>query len=138
MTRPAGQCPPLISRQARHTLLAGGVPKIRMFFVQKTDNFKSNLYLLKDNHGETALHLAAKNRHNVVMDDMLQWGANINAQNNMGRTTLHMTAQSNPLKDIAYYLIDMGADIKVKDSQGNTALHVATDHYKAGFYSDKI
>jgi hypothetical protein len=42
-----------------------------------------------DNHGDTALHRAASNRHAGILSLLLQAGADPTTRNNFGRTPLH-------------------------------------------------
>ena len=75
----------------------------------------------EDTAGQTALHLTG---HLAIAKILVDGGANINVQDDKGRTPLMIhTEEGN--KDIVSYLIAHGADIDRKDSQGQTALHYA-------------
>ena len=51
-------------------------------------------------------------------------GAKINAQDNKGRTALHLAAR-NHSKDIARLLLDNHIDVNIRDKMGKTAFQVA-------------
>ena len=103
--------------------------------------------------GQTPLHLAVKNnnldivRHLLVKSEidvnsldilflidnntdielvklLLQFGDNINIQNNSGLTLLHLAAMDNKSK-IIQLLLEDGADVNIKTKSGLTPLHWA-------------
>jgi ankyrin repeat protein len=55
---------------------------------------------------------------------LLGAGANINAANRQGWTTLHYTAYHN-YPEVAKVLLANGAQVKVRDTSGGTALYYA-------------
>jgi ankyrin repeat protein len=55
---------------------------------------------------------------------LIRAGADVNAQNNLGRTALMMTTESRHAL-CAKHLIDAGADLCMGDHRGYTALHFA-------------
>lgn len=64
-----------------------------------------------------------KNRKDIV-EMLINAGADVNAKDSFGNTTLRIAAGSRN-KDIAKLLIDAGADVNAKDSSGNTTLRIA-------------
>jgi len=55
---------------------------------------------------------------------LLDAGANINAVNNNGQSSLHAAARLD-LKDLVRFLGERGADLNIKDRNGSTALDIA-------------
>jgi ankyrin repeat protein len=55
----------------------------------------------------------------------INFGADLEAKNNSGRTPLHLASEFNRIS-IAKLLIEMGANLEAKDNQGRNPLHVAT------------
>lgn len=43
---------------------------------------------------QTALHLAAKHNHHLMVADLIQLGASINERNNCGKSCLHLSAEN--------------------------------------------
>ncbi|CZR70159.1 uncharacterized protein PAC_20060 [Phialocephala subalpina] len=78
--------------------------------------------MIKD--GNTALHLAAQAGKEAVLRELVDGGANIDAQNKDGNTALHLAAQAGE-EAVLRELVDGGADIDVQNKDGNTALHLA-------------
>merc|ERR1712029_1119195 len=75
--------------------------------------------------GKTALLLASENGHVGIIRELLDRGANIDAQNKYGLTALHVAANKNHL-DVVKELLDRGANIEAQDKYGGrTALHLA-------------
>jgi ankyrin repeat protein len=60
-----------------------------------------------------------------LVRDLITFGANLDWQDDYGRTTLHYCAQYDHL-DIARILIDAGADVNIQHSRGWTPLHAFT------------
>ena len=75
----------------------------------------------RDNHGETALIVAAHTRHKSIVQVLLDAGSNVNVENPNGRTAL-IAAASRGNRDIVQSLLAAGADVNRKDHQGHTAL----------------
>jgi ankyrin repeat protein len=84
--------------------------------------------------GKTALMYIAEYQDDLVEDEIffietlieliqinLDYGADINAQDNNGKTAL-MHAIKAKNKQVAEYLLDHGADANIKDNSGNTAI----------------
>ncbi|KAL6152991.1 hypothetical protein ACJQWK_04233 [Exserohilum turcicum] len=66
----------------------------------------------------------------VVVEALLEEGADAKVTYRDGKTLLHRTVSSfNNLK-IAQMLVDAGVEVNAQDTEGNTALHVATTHSK--------
>ena len=81
-----------------------------------------------DSQGLSALHCEVESMDPSanVLKALVDIGANINQQDQRGRTALHKVCQQNGCQHIVNWLIRNGADIHAKDSEGNTALHKAT------------
>jgi len=71
---------------------------------------------------------AGKEPHQVIIDEMLEAGFNINIKSEKGVTPL-MTACNLGLLRMARHLAAKGADMNVQDNLGRTALHYAVTGY---------
>jgi ankyrin repeat protein len=71
-----------------------------------------------DKYKFTALHGAAGEEDTEMVKLLVSQGADINAQNDMGITPLHMCAYP----QMARLLISLGANIELRSSDGNTPL----------------
>ena len=105
-------------------------------FVDETLNFKEMgaKIEVKDLKGRTALHYAALNGNNIMVENLIWKKAEVNIKDNSKATPLHYAAATN--KSSASWAIRLlllnGADIKARDERGETPLHCAC---KAGFWS---
>lgn len=89
---------------------------------------------VKDENGDTILHLAAKTFHkngclSVIIDELSRnakesWLALVNKTNYFGNTAL-MDASRTGQYPAAKLLVDHGADINICNKNGNTAAHIA-------------
>ena len=78
-----------------------------------------------DNYHVTILQLAVINGPNMVVNQLLNAGADINKANSFGSTPLHMAAGGSS-KEVVKHLIERGAQVdKVEGSSGLTPLHRA-------------
>ena len=74
--------------------------------------------------GRTALHMAAENGHENVVQHLLTQGADFNAESADGRTPLQLALESGN-ESIAHLLIQRGADVNANFPSGETPLSVA-------------
>ena len=70
--------------------------------------------------GRTALHRAAQEANDDLVNVLIDGGADLNSQDDQGRTPL-MVAETFTIRRILTYA---GADLKIQDAAGNTALHL--------------
>jgi ankyrin repeat protein len=79
-----------------------------------------------DDNGNTALHLAAMNRHHDVVKVLLERGADMDEENDCGQTPLHLAVLSGrEAINIVQLLLERGADLSAADLQRRTPLHLA-------------
>lgn len=77
-------------------------------------------------HKQTAAHWAAKNGHISVLAMLKKYGANMNAQEELGRSPLFHAAFNNKTETIDYLLDEAGADPFIKNHKtGATVLHLS-------------
>lgn len=82
--------------------------------------------------GYTALHLAARQGHRTIVQDLLRQSADVDARlPDSEQTALHLAAREGHEK-IVRLLIDYGADIEAKDAMGRSPLHQAVRMRHAG------
>src|SRR5579863_7026868 len=80
----------------------------------------------RDRNGKTAIHYAAQSKNVVVVQTLIQAGADVNATSAGNVTPLMLSvdmAFGQP--DISLALIKAGADVNAADEDGNTALIIA-------------
>ena len=70
------------------------------------------------------LYWAAHEGHKEIVELLIANGADVNAKDRRGETSLHAAALS-PRKEIAELLIAEGADVNAKDQKGKTPLDTA-------------
>jgi ankyrin repeat protein len=93
---------------------------------------KNSLIHLKDNNGDTALHLASEaDRSDSVIPLLLANGAMVSDTNLKGETPLHIAFRHNISNNIR--LLDVKANICTQDKMGRTPIHsmVAADKYRS-------
>ncbi|MEM9008290.1 MAG: ankyrin repeat domain-containing protein [Cyanobacteria bacterium P01_F01_bin.86] len=83
---------------------------------------------VKDQAGQTALHLAGRFNATDVAAFLILQGSNINAVDDQGYTPLHMAAIHRNL-EVAQVLLDQGANIKALDEDGHTPLYEAQNPF---------
>lgn len=71
-------------------------------------------------NGNTPLHLAVFYKMDALVNQLVDLGADVNAQNSDGITPLHKAVAS---RTLARYLINQGALVNAQDQQGQTPLH---------------
>ena len=92
--------------------------------------FKSVVDLnIKNNNGETSLHLMAGRGAKEIIRLLHQFGVDLNIQNDGGETPLHYAVKRGH-KDTVQLLHDLGADFSVKDDRGETLLYYAVTYEK--------
>jgi len=77
---------------------------------------------IKDEHENTALHLATKHAHLDAMRLLIEFGADINAQNDYLSTPLHVTEKN---MDAIRILLEAGADANMTDKDYNYPYYFA-------------
>ena len=80
--------------------------------------------------GRTALHMAVENCHELVVQHLLNKGANANAKSADSRTPLQLALESGN-ESIAQLLILGGADVNANFASGETPLSVAVGNHWA-------
>ena len=75
---------------------------------------------------QTALHVAAENDHDAIINILIDAGANLEARNESGETALHKATEGAELAALRL-LIEAKADINAQENNGNTALHEAAE-----------
>eukprot|EP00898_Chlorokybus_atmophyticus_P009125 jgi/Chlat1/9213/Chrsp98S08481 len=76
---------------------------------------------------ESFLHLACRTRNAAMVELLLQWGASIDAVDEMGRTPLHACILSHSAA-CARPLLMRGADANSQDRDGKTPMQMAMEH----------
>lgn len=86
--------------------------------------------VVQGDSGYTPLIIAAKVGNKVLVQTLLQYGANPNEKNAGGFTALMLAAARNDT-DIIHMLIKAGADTRAKSKDGRTALMIAEEENSA-------
>ena len=80
---------------------------------------------LRDNNGNTPLHLAARRGYDEIVKVLLdQPNVDVNAKDGSGKTPLHLAASEGHRK-ICQVLLNFGADIREVSADRTTSLHSA-------------
>lgn len=83
------------------------------------------LYIICARFGITPLHIAASVGHTMCIEELVRWGADMNAQESWGQTPLIIATLKGRVH-CTKALIHLGASTEPKDyHHGNTALHSA-------------
>lgn len=77
-----------------------------------------------NDHGNTALHIAVRNRHHSIIRLLVETGTDINSVNEQQMTALQI-AISSASTDTAQFLLELGADVTGTTPNGETVLHLA-------------
>lgn len=81
---------------------------------------------LKDSFGASLLHIAAKNDNIILVQDLIDKGADINAETKTGYTPLHYAASKGHI-NVVKTLLDSNVNVNAINS-GMTPLHAAVTH----------
>ena len=84
----------------------------------------SSLLADRDDHNQTALHLAVMSGNYETTKLLLEYKSEVNAKRYGMTTPLHLAA-ANGNKDIVRLLLSYLANIEERNAQGETALHAA-------------
>uniref|UniRef100_A0A8C1BTR0 Ankyrin repeat domain 28b n=1 Tax=Cyprinus carpio carpio TaxID=630221 RepID=A0A8C1BTR0_CYPCA len=79
-------------------------------------------------YGNTPLHVACYNGQDVVVNELIECGANVNQVNEKGFAPLHFTAASRHGALCLELLVGNGADVNIKSKDGKTPLHMTAIH----------
>ncbi|XP_077422351.1 uncharacterized protein LOC144052292 [Vanacampus margaritifer] len=90
---------------------------------------------LKDSNGMTALLLAAKHNHHLIVEDLIRLGACVSERNNSGKSSLHLSAEKGfirVLEVLKRVMMDgVYIDVEATDKYGMSVLQCASVALKA-------
>lgn len=112
--------------RAIHEASRCGHIEILEFLCEKTADID-----IRDNAGNTALHIAAEYKCFGAVVRLVRKKANVNKQNNTRSTPLHTALRLTPTDSsykIIKFLIENGADTNLQNSHGQTALDLAIEN----------
>ena len=84
---------------------------------------------VRDENGQTPLHLAFQRRSDWMVPFLIEAGADVNAQDNDGTTPLLYVVESYCRTWAQQILLEHGASVHLKNKDGRTALHFAVQRY---------
>lgn len=79
----------------------------------------------KNEHGDTALHIAAHQNNLTLVEWLLKNNANVNATNNDDDTALHLATKAGNIKLVTVLLGRKGININTQNNHQETALYIA-------------
>uniref|UniRef100_A0A3Q3JMF0 Uncharacterized protein n=1 Tax=Monopterus albus TaxID=43700 RepID=A0A3Q3JMF0_MONAL len=79
-------------------------------------------------YGNTPLHVACYNGQDVVVNELIECGTNVNQVNEKGFAPLHFTAASRHGALCLELLVCNGADVNIRSKDGKTPLHMTAIH----------
>ena len=86
----------------------------------------------KGKFGVTPLHHATFHNGSIeVIKELINAGADVNAQDNYDKTPLHMAVEQNRSIEVIKELIKAGADVNAKNEDSETPLHMATEQNRS-------
>jgi len=99
--------------------------------VKEILSLKKDALNCMNERGQTPLHLASRNHHAEVVQEMIKNGADLNVPDNRGRTPLHAAMSLELCIDpenlqVVKLLVDNGADLGKQDLEGVTPVHQAS------------
>ncbi|KAM9813095.1 uncharacterized protein ACBT44_012015 [Syngnathus typhle] len=84
----------------------------------------------KDSDGMTALLLAAKRNHHLIVEDLINLGACVNERNNLGKSCLHLSAENGFIRvlEVLKHVMMQGVyiDVEATDKYGMSVLQCAS------------
>uniref|UniRef100_T1IHG8 Uncharacterized protein n=1 Tax=Strigamia maritima TaxID=126957 RepID=T1IHG8_STRMM len=86
----------------------------------------SQLKLTKRGTGDTVLHLAARKHDLDILRMLVEFGAQVDAQNNDGQTVMHLAAADGD-DPLMRFLLQAKANPNISDRLDRTPLHVAAE-----------
>ncbi len=97
------------------------------YLLAKPDIFKFDINR-QDEEGNTALHFAASNGHDLMVQMLIKCGAELNTKDHrLGHTPLHKTMRTNETHPSTMkILLDAGCRINAPDAAALTPLHIAS------------
>ena len=82
----------------------------------------------RNQNGQTPLHVATQHNQSNIVELLLKFDADANAEDNDGMTPLFYTSQSARSSAVVRLLLAGGARVDVRNKNGQTPLHVASQH----------
>ncbi|MCX6639445.1 MAG: ankyrin repeat domain-containing protein [bacterium] len=113
---------PLFAAEIHDAVQGGDLKVVKTLLKQD-----KTLLNVKDQAGNTPLHLAAQNGHFKLVKYLVAQGADLEAGDNEHTTPLQVAAYTGKL-DVVKYLVSQGAKVLPADDHGMTALHWAAFH----------
>jgi ankyrin len=119
-----GETPLHLASRGDHDSLDEGVCVVELLLERGTD------VNIRDKSEWTPLHSASNNGKYDIAQVLLSHGANVNAENYLGETPLHLVGQckygSQDGVRVAQLLLDGGVDVNARDKCNCTPLHAAS------------
>jgi ankyrin repeat protein len=106
-----------------------------VLFILQTSRH-NDLVHMKDNSGDTALHVACMNEYGDAMATfLLGYGSKVSDHNNKMETPLHISVRKQAV-ELATMICEYGADPLARDMLGRTSIHAALElpEDKTSFY----
>ena len=95
--------------------------------VLKLLSFDSSYSFLKNNEGDTPIHVACLYNCCKIAKILKRFGSDLSAFNSDSNTPLHLACRQNHYK-VVKVLLRYGANMTAQNAQGDTPLHVACRH----------
>ncbi|XP_072040580.1 uncharacterized protein [Amphiura filiformis] len=89
---------------------------------------------VKDGDGDTCFHFAVKKRNSAMLQLLIDSGVDVNAQNYIGATALHLVLALHGAKDIAVDDTNLAQLLALISSEDSAAKASTTDHMTMAMY----